>query len=270
MSETVATDAASPNGTAGLTEHALKPTAVAPEAIDPNEDDAGEEDDGYDFEEEQQAVEGEEEEYREDDDEDDDYEEDAGGEVGDLGEPDVAAEPQASEAAAPAANGKPSLTALLLGDPNAAEEDEDDYDEEEEDDDEEDDFIEEATPITPTSKKRAIEETLEEGDNDEDEAVSKKVKSGKPIVIKFWAQWCGPCNNFAPKFKQLSDEEAKKGSKVEFYRLDIDEQPELSDEVGVQATPHFFSFKNGKKVGDIRGANLDGLRQLIYFTAALP
>ncbi|KAJ2924345.1 hypothetical protein H1R20_g12737, partial [Candolleomyces eurysporus] len=184
MSETAATDAASPNGTAGLTEHALKPTAVAPEAVDANEDDAGEEGDEYDFEEEQQAVEGEEDEYtfqgREEDDEDDDYEEDAGGDVGDLGEPDVAAEPQASEAAVPAANGKPSLTALLLGDPNAAEEDEDDYDEEEEDDDDEDDgddYVEEATPITPTSKKRAIEETLDEGDNDEDEAVSKKVKS---------------------------------------------------------------------------------------------
>lgn len=183
MPETAATDAANLNGAAGATEHALKPAAVAPEATDANEDDVGEDDDEYDFEEEQQAVEGEDDEYTfqgREDDEDDDYEdEDAGGDVGDLGDPDVAAEPQTLEAAAPAANGKPSLTALLLGDPNAAEEDEDDYDEEEEDDEEEDDgddYVEEVTPITPTSKKRAIEETLDEGDGDE-EAVSKKVKS---------------------------------------------------------------------------------------------
>lgn len=148
-----------------------------------DEVDLGEEDE-YDFEEEQQVVEGEDDEYagpyRVDEEDDEYHDEDGEGE----GQPEVTNG---------APGGKPSLTALLLGNPNDVEEDEEEYngeddDEdaeynvEEEDDDEDGDYMEESTPITPTSKKRGIQEAREDEEDEgevavEEGASKKKVKS---------------------------------------------------------------------------------------------
>ncbi|KAF9351149.1 hypothetical protein BGX26_010775 [Mortierella sp. AD094] len=90
------------------------------------------------------------------------------------------------------------------------------------------------------------------------------VKSGKPAVIDFWATWCGPCRVISPVFETLSHENPG----VEFYKVDVDEQSEIAQEVGVRAMPTFISFKNGDKVSDVVGANPASLKVLVAGVAS--
>lgn len=65
------------------------------------------------------------------------------------------------------------------------------------------------------------------------------------------ATWCGPCKVIAPKIVDL----AKKYTNVKFYKLDVDEVPDVAQELGVRAMPTFLIFKNGEKVDEVVGAN---------------
>lgn len=58
-----------------------------------------------------------------------------------------------------------------------------------------------------------------------------EIKSGKPVLIDFWALWCGPCKIISPIFEEL----AKATGGVEFYKVDVDEQEAISQEVGIRA-----------------------------------
>jgi len=77
------------------------------------------------------------------------------------------------------------------------------------------------------------------------------IKSTKPVVIDFFAQWCGPCRQMAPHFAQLSEE--LKESYV-FAKVDVDEENGLSINHGITALPTLVFYKNGRQVGSIRGA----------------
>ncbi|KAH7886329.1 thioredoxin-like protein [Phlebopus sp. FC_14] len=86
------------------------------------------------------------------------------------------------------------------------------------------------------------------------------INSDKVVFIDFWATWCGPCRLISPVFETL----AKNFSEVaEFYKVDVDEQLDISQEVGIKAMPTFLAFKNGQKVGDLVGANQNALHNLI-------
>ncbi|KAJ3478879.1 hypothetical protein NLI96_g9451 [Meripilus lineatus] len=85
------------------------------------------------------------------------------------------------------------------------------------------------------------------------------IAKGNPVFIDFWATWCGPCRVISPIFEKLSDQFPN----AEFYKVDVDEQPDISQEVGVRAMPTFIAFKNGEKLGDLVGANPNGLTTLI-------
>ncbi|KAL6076346.1 Thioredoxin [Balamuthia mandrillaris] len=90
--------------------------------------------------------------------------------------------------------------------------------------------------------------------NSEFEAAGDKL-----VVIDCFAEWCGPCKRIAPFVEQLS----KEMPNVVFLKMDVDEADALAGKLGVTAMPTFFFYKNGKKVGDMCGANNEKLKQLV-------
>jgi thioredoxin 1 len=78
------------------------------------------------------------------------------------------------------------------------------------------------------------------------------LKSSQPVLVDFFATWCGPCKRMAP----IVDEFARK-HKAEFrvFECDIDQNRELANRFGVDAVPTFMVFKNGKMVGRFMGSD---------------
>lgn len=61
----------------------------------------------------------------------------------------------------------------------------------------------------------------------------RQINGDKPVVIDFWATWCGPCRVISPIFEKFADDVSFDG--VEFYKVDVDEQEQIAQEVGVRA-----------------------------------
>ena len=64
----------------------------------------------------------------------------------------------------------------------------------------------------------------------------------KPVLVDFWAEWCGPCRIIAPSLEELS---AELGDRVQIVKLNIDENPEAPTKYGVRGIPTMILFKNG-------------------------
>jgi len=84
--------------------------------------------------------------------------------------------------------------------------------------------------------------------------------SDKLIVLDCFATWCGPCKVIAPEVALLSEEYK---DQAEFYKVDVDQVPDLAQELNVRAMPTFMLFKNGEKVGEVVGADKRALRAKI-------
>ncbi|EMC91960.1 hypothetical protein BAUCODRAFT_39110 [Baudoinia panamericana UAMH 10762] len=79
------------------------------------------------------------------------------------------------------------------------------------------------------------------------------------LVLDCFATWCGPCKVIAPTVVKYSDTYTD----ARFYKLDVDEVPEVAQELAVRAMPTFLLFKNGEKVGEVVGANPSALETAI-------
>ncbi|MGF6173492.1 thioredoxin [Ensifer sp. 4252] len=74
------------------------------------------------------------------------------------------------------------------------------------------------------------------------------LNAAEPVVVDFWAEWCGPCKMIAPSLEEISNEFA---GKVKVVKLNIDENPELAAQYGVRSIPTLAMFKAGE-VADIK------------------
>ena len=91
------------------------------------------------------------------------------------------------------------------------------------------------------------------------ENFDKEAKAGV-LLVDFWASWCGPCRMLSPIVDQLSEE--MKGLK--FGKVNVDEQPELSEKFEVASIPTLLLFKNGKVIANRVGAtSKESLREWI-------
>lgn len=87
------------------------------------------------------------------------------------------------------------------------------------------------------------------------------LKSGIPVVVDFWASWCGPCQMMGPVVEELSEE---LDGKVKFCKVNVDENPDLAQNYDVMSIPNFKLFNKGILAGEKVGAvGKDGLLELI-------
>ncbi len=73
----------------------------------------------------------------------------------------------------------------------------------------------------------------------------------RPVLVDFWAEWCGPCKMIAPALEEIS---GALGEKVDIVKLNIDENPETPGTYGVRGIPTMVLFKDGKPVAQKVGA----------------
>ncbi|MEM7240594.1 MAG: thioredoxin [Pseudomonadota bacterium] len=72
-----------------------------------------------------------------------------------------------------------------------------------------------------------------------------------PVVVDFWAEWCGPCKQIGPSLEELSDEY---DGKVKIVKVNVDDNPNSPAQMGVRGIPALFLFKDGEVVSNKTGA----------------
>jgi len=72
-----------------------------------------------------------------------------------------------------------------------------------------------------------------------------------PVVVDFWAEWCGPCKQIGPSLEELSDEY---DGKVKIVKVNVDDNPNSPAQMGVRGIPALFLFKDGQVVSNKTGA----------------
>jgi thioredoxin 1 len=84
-------------------------------------------------------------------------------------------------------------------------------------------------------------------DKEFDETV---LKSSKPVLVDFWAEWCGPCRGLAPKLEEIG---AEMSSQLEIVKMNVDENRAVPEKFGIRSIPTMILFKDGRDVGQLLG-----------------
>lgn len=93
-----------------------------------------------------------------------------------------------------------------------------------------------------------------------DASVSELIESGKPVMVDFWATWCGPCNRLTPVIEELAKEYE---GRVVIGKYNVDEENELASANRIMSIPTLLFFKNGSQVKELRMAGaqpIDAIR----------
>jgi len=80
---------------------------------------------------------------------------------------------------------------------------------------------------------------------------SEVLESEKPIMVDFWAEWCGPCRAVSPILDRIAEENSEK---LDIVKLNVDENPELAMKYGITSIPAMYVFKGGEVVKRVIGA----------------
>ena len=92
------------------------------------------------------------------------------------------------------------------------------------------------------------------------------LKSNEPVVVDFWAEWCGPCKMIAPALEELA---GSMGGKVKIVKLNVDENPATAAKYGIMSIPTLMLFKNGELASrQVGAASKQKLEQWITASTA--
>jgi len=93
--------------------------------------------------------------------------------------------------------------------------------------------------------------------------LSKLIQTNEKVIIDFWASFCGPCKSIAPFYENLAASYSQYNIKFAKANVEIDSISLYADANGISRIPTFCIFKNGRLIGQMKGANREGLENFV-------